>query len=209
MPAILAEPDGWPPGPAVVVVQEWWGLNGNIESFVNRLGSVGYAAVAPDLYYGAKTDEPDEAEKLAMALDEPRAIEDLRRRVSMLLDRGSTAVGVMGFCMGGGLAWEMALSDDRLSAAVPFYGGVEFGERRALMPFQSHYGTEDDFPQEMFDAIEGHVGDAPVSELHKYEGAPHAFMNDTRDAYRLEEAKVAWDRVMRFFERTLGPGVPV
>jgi carboxymethylenebutenolidase len=208
LPALLGLPDGFPPGAAIVVVQEFWGLNGNIESFVHRLGSVGYVAIAPDLFRGKMTEEPNEAKKLAMEMDRPAALEDLRHCVSHVRNLGATAIGVMGFCMGGSLAWQLASTDDRLGAAIPFYGSYE--DRDPLCPVQAHFGTEDRFEPAALDELERKL-DAlgNGSELHRYEGAGHAFMNDTRDAYRPEAAQVAWDRALAFIEGHLGAPVPV
>jgi len=202
--AFLATPDAWPTGAAVVVIQEWWGLNDNIRGAARRLADEGFAALAPDLYYGTQATEPDDAEKLMMSLDEAQALANLRTAVGWLLDAGATSVGAMGFCMGGGLTWQLALTDERCRAAVPFYGWVGFEGRRALAPVQSHYGTEDDFEPAMLDEIRAHLGDVPGSEFHLYEGAPHAFMNETRpQAYRPHDAEVAWDRLLGFFRQHL------
>lgn len=208
LPAMLGLPDGFPPGAAIVVVQEFWGLNGDIESFVHRLGSVGYVAIAPDLYRGKMTEEPDEAKKLSMELDRPAALEDLRGCVSHVRNLGATAIGVLGFCMGGSLAWQVACTDDRLGAAIIFYGSC--GDGDPLAPVQAHFGTEDRFEPATLDELERKLGSlGNGSELHRYEGAGHAFMNDTRDRYRPEAAQVAWDRALAFIERHLGAPVPV
>jgi carboxymethylenebutenolidase len=205
MPCFLASPDGWPPGPAVVVIQEYWGLNAQIEGVARRFAGEAFAAIAPDLYRGQQPTEPDDARKLAMELDRGRAADDVREVVGWLLARGATKVGVTGFCMGGGICWTLAQTEPRLSAAVPFYGGVEFGGgERAVVPFQAHYGTHDRFPEEMLEAIREHTPDAPGSELHLYEGAGHAFMNEERESYRPDAAELAWSRTIEFLREHLG-----
>ena len=208
MEAVFGVPDGFPPGPAVIVVQEWWGLDGHIKSFVHRLGLVGYAAIAPDLYRGKMAEEPDAAVKLMMELDRDAAVEDLKHCVSYLKNQGATSVGVMGFCMGGSIVWQLACSDDRLEAAIPFYGTYEGGE--PLCPVQAHFGTEDDFTPRALDELEAKLtalGNG--SELFRYEGASHAFMNDTRGSHDEGSAKLAWERALGFIERHLGAPVPV
>jgi carboxymethylenebutenolidase len=205
MPCFLASPEGWPPGPAVVVIQEWWGLNSQIESVAKRFAEEGFAAVAPDLYRGEQPTEPDETRKLAIALDRGRAAEDIREQIGWLLDRGATKVGVTGFCMGGGICWTLAQTEPRLSAAVAFYGGVDFeGGERAVVRFQAHYGTHDRFPEEMLEAIREHTSDVPGSELHIYEGAGHAFMNEERESFRPNDAELAWSRTIAFLRDHLG-----
>ncbi len=200
----LAQVQGWPPGPAVVVIQEWWGLNAHVESLAQRLADDGFTALAPDLFHGRQTKEPDEARKMAMELERDAALIDLRAAVTWLLDNGATSVGVTGFCMGGGLAWELALTDDRVAAVAPFYGHVDFGDRKARVPFQAHYAGHDGWKPSMLDAIRAHLEDVPGSEFHWYPEASHAFMNDTRpEVYRADDAAVAWDRLVTFFRATL------
>jgi carboxymethylenebutenolidase len=208
MEAVFGVPDGFPPGPAVIVVQEWWGLDGHIKAFVHRLGLLGYAAIAPDLYRGKMAEEPDAAVKLMMELDRDAAVEDLKHCVSYLKNQGATSVGVMGFCMGGSIVWQLACSDGRLEAAIPFYGTYEGGE--PLCPVQAHFGTEDDFTPQALDELEAKLTElGNGSELFRYEGAGHAFMNDTRESHDEQSAKLGWERALGFIERHLGAPVPV
>jgi carboxymethylenebutenolidase len=205
MACFMVSPDGWPPGPAVVVIQEWWGLNAQIEGIARRFADEGFTGFAPDLYRGGQPTEPDDARKLSMELDRGRAAEDVRQVIGWLLERGATKVGVTGFCMGGGICWTLAQTEPRLSAAVPFYGGVDFrGGERAVVPFQAHYGTRDRFPGEMLDAIRDHTVDVAGSELHLYDGAGHAFMNEERESYRPDAARLAWSRTIAFLRANLG-----
>jgi carboxymethylenebutenolidase len=210
-PGTFAVPDGYPPGPAIIVVQEWWGLNGQIEKVTQRFAAMGFAAVAPDLYRGEVTTEPDEARKLRMALDEEHAVRDLEITVSFLKNQGATGIGVMGFCLGGRLAWELAYADDRLDAAVPCYGLAEAKGRTPRCPVQMHVGTDDHFEPATLEEVGASLrarGDG--SELFVYEGAPHAFMNDQRpDHYRAADSDLAFDRAAAFFAERLGAPVPV
>lgn len=186
------------------MIQEWWGLNEQIRGVARRVAEGGFAALVPDLYRGRQTDEPDEARKLAMELDRTKAVADASAAIGWLLERGATGVGVVGFCMGGGIVWELARSEARLGAAVPFHGGVDFrAGGPAIVQFQAHYGTKDRFPQEMIEAIDAHRSDVPGSELHRYEGAGHAFMNEEDDGYRADAAAVAWERMLSFFRSRL------
>jgi carboxymethylenebutenolidase len=203
-PAYLATPDGWDAGPGVVVIQEWWGLNDQIRGVARRFAAEGFAALAPDLYQGRQATEPDEARKLSMALDEKDALDRLRAGIRLLAERGASAVGMIGFCMGGGLAWELALSDEGCDAVVPCYGGVEFRGRRLTMPFQAHYGDQDHFPEDMYREIEAHLDDTAGSALFRYPGAGHAFLNEMRpEVYREDDARIAWDRIFGFFRLQL------
>src|SRR5688572_6967255 len=91
--------------PGVLVIQEWWGLVPHIKDICDRYAAEGFLALAPDLYHGESTDEPDEAGKLMMALNLEKAAKDMSGAVDLLSQRASgNGVGVTGFCMGGGLA---------------------------------------------------------------------------------------------------------
>jgi carboxymethylenebutenolidase len=211
MPATFAVPDGYPPGPAIVVIHEYWGLNGQIETVTQRFAALGFATVAPDLYRGTVTTEPDEARKLRMALEHERAVEDLAITVSFLRNQGATGVGVMGFCMGGWLTWELCYRDSRVGAAVACYGHAEANGRELQTPLQMHVGTEDHFEPATLDSIgETLRGRGDGSDLFVYPGAPHAFMNDQRpEVYRPQESNLVFDRAVTFFSERLGAPVPV
>lgn len=99
--------------PAVIVLQEWWGLNEHIQDVARRLAREGYVALAPDLYKGQVATEPDEARKLVMELDMPAAVQEIGSAADFLLAQDYVSgeqVGVMGFCMGGGLVLQSALA---------------------------------------------------------------------------------------------------
>src|SRR5439155_3060490 len=114
----------------------------------------------------------------------------------------------MGFCMGGSLAWELAWSDERLSAAVPFYGLADIRGHDFRCPIIAHFGTEDRYSPELLADVHRDLDrDRYAHELYLYEGAPHAFMNDERESYRPEAAALAWDRTIGFFANHLGPPV--
>src|SRR5215208_6521061 len=113
-------------GPGVVVIQEWWGLVDHIKDVAERFAAEGFVALAPDLYHGEATNEPDEAGKLMMTLDIERAAKDLRGAARYLLAEGGATgarVGVVGFCMGGQLAlYAGTVAPDQVGAVVDFYG---------------------------------------------------------------------------------------
>ena len=125
----LAVPPGGQ-GPGVIVIQEWWGLVPHITDVADRFAAEGFVALAPDLYGGKKTTEPDEAGKEMMALQFPKATKDMSGAVDELLGRSSgDQLGVVGFCMGGGLAIVLAAArPDAISACVPFYGLIPWPE---------------------------------------------------------------------------------
>jgi len=156
----------------------------------DRFAAEGFVALAPDLYHGAKTTEPDEAAKTMMALRLDRAGKDMSGAVDALLARSvGTGVGVVGFCMGGGLALMLASQrPDRVRAVVPFYGVVPWEgsqpDYSALgAAVLGHYAENDESANpEAVRALERTLRDAGNSdvEFHIYPGADHAFFNDTR-----------------------------
>jgi carboxymethylenebutenolidase len=208
----LATPEGGA-GPGVLVIQEWWGLVPHIKDVCDRFAAEGFVALAPDLYHGESSMEPDEAGKLMMGLNLDRAAKDMSGAVDLLQQRsGREAVGVIGFCMGGGLALVVATTrPDAIKAAAPFYGLIPWP---SLQPDWSqldakvvgHYAALDGyFSPEMAKDLEGTLrGLGKDVEIVVHEGADHAFFNDDRpDVYQPEHAAEAWDATIELFRTTL------
>ncbi|HVM18678.1 MAG TPA: dienelactone hydrolase family protein [Egibacteraceae bacterium] len=201
-------------GPAVVVIQEWWGLVDHIRQVCDRLAGEGFVALAPDLYHGEKTAEPDEAGKMMMELEIERAARDMSGAVDYLLGHEavtSSKVGAVGFCMGGGLVLVLAARNgDKVGAAVPFYG-VFKGETPDLSgitcPVLGHFGDEDEFtPVEQARELETAIIEQAGVEctFHFYRGAGHAFYNDDRpEAHHPEHAVRAWELTLQFLRANL------
>jgi len=201
-------------GPGVVVIQEWWGLVDHIKDVCDRFAGEGFVALAPDLYHGVKVAEPDEAGKEMMALHLDRAALDMRGAVNAVRDRGNgSGVGVVGFCMGGGLALVLASQyPEAVKAVVPFYGALPWPD---LAPDYSavkgavlgHYAANDDWANpEVARQLEQALRDGGNDDvtIHIYEGAEHAFFNDTRpEVYHAEAAGLAWDRTIEFLRSRL------
>ena len=203
-------------GPGVVVIQEWWGLVPHIRSVCDRIALEGFVALAPDLYHGTTTTEPDEAGKAMMALEFPRAAKDMSGAVSWLLQCeyvSSNRIGAVGFCMGGGLALALASERPEIAACVPFYGAAPWPDA-APRPSQirahvvGHWGSKDDWnPKQKVDALEADLRNAGVhTEFFWYEGADHAFFNDDRpEVFDPDAARLAWDRTVALFRDELTP----
>lgn len=203
----LARPEGDGPFPAVVVIQEWWGLNDHIKNVADRMAGAGFVALAPDLYRGQVAAEPDEARKLAMALEQPQAIKDIQGAVDYLIGRDDVAVnvvGVMGFCMGGGLSATMAYQGKNVGAAIVFYGNVrdlatDEVARQVSVPLMGNFGEADQgIPVDTVEAAQVKLNElGKVVDFHVYPGAPHAFFNDTRpQIYDEAASKDAWQRTL-------------
>jgi carboxymethylenebutenolidase len=201
-------------GPGLVVIQEWWGLVPHIKDVTDRFAAAGFTALAPDLYHGETTTEPDGAGKLMMALNLERAAKDLSGAVDLLLERtGRDAVGVTGFCMGGGLALVLACQrPDAVAATVPWYGAVPWPSLQpdwaALQAaVLGHYGTKDAWASpEAAHAMEEQLQALGKDvTIHIYEGADHAFFNDQRpEVYDAAAATLAFDRTVEFLHARLG-----
>lgn len=209
-PGYLARPDERAPG--VVVIQEWWGLNDHIKAVTERFAEAGYAALAPDLYRGRVASEPDEARKLAMALQFPEAITDIQGAVDYLRAQPFVEpkrVGVIGFCMGGRLTGQMAIHGQRIGALAAFYGVPALSDEEAAAvsaPLLAIYGeTDQGFPPDLIAENDRKLGAAGKTyQVTVYEGAPHAFFNDTRPhIYHAQAAEAAWSETLNWFERYL------
>jgi carboxymethylenebutenolidase len=200
-------------GPGVVVIQEWWGLNDHIKDIADRFAAEGFVALAPDLYHGEITTEPDAAGKLLMSMNLTTAGKDLSGAVDYLQARtGYTKVGVTGFCMGGGLALMVAcLRPDAVAAAAPFYGGmrpdtvIEWDNLAAVV--EGHYAETDrgtaapEAVKELEATLRAKGKDAT---FHVYPGTHHAFFNDTRaEVYNADAAQISWNRTLALFRAQL------
>ena len=199
-------------GPAVVVIQEWWGLVPHIEDLVDRFAGEGFVAIAPDLFHGKTTKSPDEAGKMLMELDAERALTEISGAGAYLLQRpecSSKTYGVVGFCMGGALAKYTATQDQYVSAAVSFYGGfkkVDYDWANMTAAIMLIAGERD---RGVPAAGERELGEKLKSlgktvEVHTYPGADHAFFNDTRpEVYNKEASADAWRRTLDFFRANI------
>ncbi|MCB0092770.1 MAG: dienelactone hydrolase family protein [Caldilineaceae bacterium] len=206
----LARPEGDEPAPAVVVIQEWWGLNDHIMDVANRLAHEGYVTLAPDLYHGQVATEPDEARKLVMELDMPAAVREIGQAIAYLLDQeyvSGDKVGIIGFCMGGGLVLQTALVNESLAVAIPFYGSPLSAEDagKVTAPVLGLYGGADQgIPADAVKKMEEGLQAAGIpNQIIIYDGAPHAFFNDTRDSYTPAAAEDAWPRVLQWLNTYL------
>ena len=210
--AYLARSAGDGLWPGVVVIQEWWGLNDNIRDIADRVAGEGFVALAPDLYYGQTAQEPDEARKLAMGLAYPDALGVIQAAVDYLIGLDNVApkrVGLVGFCMGGGLAWHGAAHLSGVGASVPCYGGgpeMTLEEAtRITAPVLAIYGELDrGVSPEVAQRRAALMDAAGVQhETVIYPGAQHAFMNDRRPVYDAEATEDAWRRIFAFFRESL------
>ena len=205
--AYVARPDGGN-GKAVVVIQEWWGLNDHIKDVANRWAGEGFTAIAPDLYRGTVATNPDEASKLMNALEIEDGLDTIKNAISAASEKyGVSHFGVTGYCMGGTYALRAACELEGVSAAVPFYGDIPGDDvlQKLTVPTVFISGTRDQWinPEKVAtleDATERF--ELPVQSL-KYD-ADHAFFNDTRpEVYDATAAADAWAKAVAFFNEKL------
>ncbi len=193
----------------IIVLQEWWGLNDQIKSVADRFAVAGYTALAPDLYKGRVTQDPDEANHMMTGLDWVGATEiDVNGALAYLKsDGGCETVGVMGFCMGGALTVIAGVKLDACDAGVCYYGipPVEEADPANMrVPFQGHFASLDDWcTPAAADALEAALPSSGVAyEMHRYE-AEHAFFTDTLSSYDAASAELSWQRTLDFLGRHL------
>ena len=202
-------------GPGVIVIQEWWGIVPHIQDLCERFAAAGFSALAPDLYRGTTTTEPDEAGKLMMSLNLEQAGKDISGAIDFLLERPEVdfdRVGVIGFCMGGALSLMAAtLRPDAIGAAVTFYGVVPWLDPEPdwsaiAAPIRGHFASEDDFfTPEKVAALEQRLKDLGKDvEFTVHQGVEHAFCNDTRpEVYDEDTAERALGESMDFLRSKL------
>ena len=202
-------------GPGLIVIQEWWGLVPHIIDVCDRFAAEGFVALAPDLFHGESTTEPDEAGKLMMSLNLEQAGRDMGGAVAYL--QGADAVtgdgvGVTGFCMGGGLSMVLATQQPAVAACVAWYGVIPWEHAQpdwsALhAPLLAHIAEKDGWfgPGPAGELEEKLRGLGKDVEFHVYPGAEHAFFNDTRpEVYDADASALAWQRTVEFLHAKLG-----
>ncbi|DBA68944.1 hypothetical protein WJX79_005797 [Trebouxia sp. C0005] len=209
--------------PAVIVLQEWWGVTDEIKRQAQYLHEQkGYRVLIPDLYKGKLGVDAEEAGHLMGNLDFPQAVEEIKQAAKWLKEQGAPKVGCMGFCMGGALSF-LAGQEADVDAIAPFYGTPDpklAKPEQIKIPVQCHDGEED--------AMEGLADPKTVKEfiekvkangnkdvtLYMYSGEGHGFMNGGQDIHKMmktgglpigstEAQKTAWGRVFDFFGKNL------
>ena len=200
--------------PAVIVVQEWCGLNENIKDIARRFANEGYFAIAPDLYsrQGHKVAiNPNTAAELMGGLKTEDGIEDLKSTIAWLRAQNETKsskIGITGYCMGGSYAMLLPCESKDIAAAAPFYGEIPSDDKIKNLncPIFYAYGANDGWIQRP--NVERLAADltkfGKQGEVKIYEGCDHGFFNDTRkDVYAPDAAKDAWQHTLRLFAENL------
>jgi dienelactone hydrolase len=228
MSAFSARPTAAAVYPAVVVVQEAFGLNEHIKDVATRLAREGYVTLAPDLYYREKNavvgyDNLPDAIRLMSGLSDDKIVKDMAGAITYLQQQPfvrADRIGVTGFCMGGRVTFLTACLNSAVKAAVPFYGGgigsvMQPSERTPRAPLEYadtltaplllFFGENDPFiPLDEVERIKQRLAELKKNtQTVVYPGAPHGFFCNGRDSYRADAAKDAWERLLRFFAQHL------
>lgn len=213
----LAQPEGKGPYPAIVVIQEWWGLNDWIKHNAEHFAKQGFVALAPDLYRGKVATDMKTASALMKGMPNDRAVRDLKAAVTALADMpnvNKNKIGSIGWCLGGGLSLQLAVADPQVHACAMCYGRVitEPDELKTLKaPVLGIFGENDKgIPPDSVRAFEKALKSVggTVEKIIIYPDAGHGFMrpptaDQPNGAYNEAAAKDAWTRIDAFFQKTL------
>jgi len=211
MKGYLAKPKGKEALGGVVVIHENRGLNPHIEDVTRRMALEGFLALGPDALspLGGTPSDPDQARDMFQQLDPRKTVQNFAKAFDYLKSRKDCngKFGCIGFCWGGGMANDLAVNVPQLLVAIPFYGRQPSAEDvpKIKATVQLHYAGMDDRINAGIGAYEEALKKAGVKyEIFMYEGAQHAFHNDTAPTrYNGEAAKLAWKRAVDLLNKKL------
>jgi len=207
----LAAPEAPGRYPGVLVIQEVWGLVENIKDISRRLAMEGYVALAVDLYDGKTVVNLEDGRRIRENISEEKMLKDINAGFAYLKSLPNVKpnlIGSVGYCMGGGLSLKLACENRELAAAVVFYGRnpspIDL-VKNIQCPILGNYAGED---RGITEADVNLLRDTlakygKIYDIKIYPGAPHGFFNDTRESYRPEAARDAWQRVLDFYNKNL------
>lgn len=211
MIAYMARPKGKKKHPAVIVIHENRGLQPHIKDVTRRMALEGFVALAPDALsaQGGTPEKPEDAGPMFQKLDYEVTKKDFSAAVSYLKTNPQTTgkVGCTGFCWGGAMTNHVAVNSPDLDAAVPYYGGQPKPEDvpKIKAPLLLHYAGNDERINAGIPAFEAALKTAKIEyQLYMYDGASHAFNNDSNpERYNKQAADLAWGRTIEFFKKKL------
>jgi carboxymethylenebutenolidase len=212
--AFVAIPEGKGPFPAIVVIQEWWGLNDWIKENAKHFAEKGFVAIAPDLYHGKVASDPKDASQLMSGLPKDRALRDLKAAVDKVVAMDNVKkdqIGSIGWCMGGMYSLQLALNDPRVKSCVMCYGAV-VTDADKLKPLNAKilgiFGEKDmGIKAADVRTFEKALGKS-AEKINIYPDAGHGFMRPPsaalkNAAYNETAANDAWQQIDAFFTNTL------
>ena len=224
MEGYLTRPEGDGAHPAVVVIQEIWGVNSHIQSVADRLPAQGYVGLAPAMFHRQGSMVTGLHEELDTAIGRMRVCTDdgitadVRAAIDYLKSQSyvNDRIGIVGFCFGGRVSYLAACTMSDLSASVVFYGGNIGGSlgdgaspldqtANISCPVLGLFGVEDanPTPEDVANIDSTMTSHGKAHEFHNYDGAGHGFHCDVRGSYRAEAAQDAWAKAMAWFDKNL------
>jgi len=216
--AFVARLDDEAVRPGVVLIQEWWGLEPHIKELAQRLAAEGFVAAVPDLYHGKIATEPDDAQKMIMMIqgNVEKAVREVDGAIDSLIARPDVQpkkVGLIGFCVGGFVAYKTAEQSDKLAAVCPFYGAgydpTPADVAKVQAPILAFYGEKDQsVPAAQIDKIRALFKDAGKDYQALTYPAGHAFVNPEHGMGDADSARDAWGKAIAFLKDHLGSAVP-
>jgi carboxymethylenebutenolidase len=210
--AILSMPEGKGPFPGIIVIHEWFGLNDWVKEQASKLTGEGYVTLAIDLYRGKVATSDDEAHELMRGLAEDRVNRDLAAAFEFLSSQPNVKkdrIGAIGWCMGGGIALDLALEEPKLAADVVNYGHLVTDPaevKKIQAPILGLFGAQDRgiTPDDVRKFGEEMDKQGKKADITIYPDAGHQFENpNNKGAYRPKDAEDAWNKTVAFFANTL------
>jgi carboxymethylenebutenolidase len=207
----LAKPKQNGKYPSVIVIHEIWGLVDHIKDICTKFAREGYVALGVDLFEGKAVSRLEEGREMRQKFTEEKILGDLNGAFNYLktLDYvNPKRIGSIGFCMGGGLSLLLACTNKELAAAVSFYGRppspIELVKNIQCPVLGNYAGADMAISEADINLFKDTLNKYGTTfDIKVYPGAPHAFFNDTRESYRPEAAKDAWQRTLRFYGKYL------
>ena len=210
--AFLTRPKAGKKFPAVLIIHENRGLQPHIQDVTRRMAKEGFLALAPDALSplgGTPENDQDKAVSMIGQLDKEKTIKNFVAAVKYLKTQPNSTgkVGCTGFCWGGGMTNQVAVNCPDLDAAVPYYGMQPTADQVPSIkaPIMAHYAGEDARINQGIPAFEEALKkNNKKYQIFMYEGAQHAFNNDSNpERYNEKAAKLAWSRTIAFFKEKL------
>jgi len=210
--ALLFTPSGNGPFPALVVIHEWWGLNDWVKDEASRLADQGYVALAIDLYRGKVATTPEEAHEIMRGVPDDRASRDLVAATTYLGSQGNVdpkRIGSIGWCMGGGYSFNLAVNDPKLKVAVINYGHLASDDatlKKINADILGIFGGQDKgIPPADVKKFESQMKAlGKTVDIHIFPDAGHAFENpNNKTGYRADDAAQAWNLTTDFLAKYL------
>jgi carboxymethylenebutenolidase len=203
--------------PALIVIQEWWGLNDDIQERTREFAAKGYYAVAVDLYDGKSTADPKEAAELKGKMTDAAALMRLKAGVDLLTDEAKNGavdpkkIASIGWCMGGEQSLKLSVADSRIKYTVLFYGNPVLDPEKLKNlqgPVLGVFGQEDKgIPPATVDKLDKALVDLKIKhEIYNYPGVGHAFASKSAKAtgmYNEEKAAEAWKITYAWLEKNV------